>query len=106
MDYAASRKVPEAELSEPAALRPAPVRWDRVEEARHDSAEDDVSVEMAALSNGAGDNGSTSGSKGALEGEVSVIGDVCQSAEAPRPAGGRFLFTISTWRKFSKRCQK
>ena len=76
MDYAASRKVPEAELSEPAALRPAPVRWDRVEEARHDSAEDDVAVEVAALSNGARDNGSTSGSKGALEGEVSVIGDV------------------------------
>lgn len=79
MDYAASRKVPEAELSEPAALRPAPVRRDRVEEARHDSAEDDVAVEVAALSNGARDNGSTSGSKGALEGEVSVIGDVYQA---------------------------
>ena len=79
MDYAAARKVPEAELSEPASLCPAPVRRDWVEEARHDSAEDDVAVEVAALSNGARDNGSTSGSKGALEGEVSVIGDVYQS---------------------------
>ena len=79
MDYAASRKVPEAELSKPAALCPAPVRRDRVEEARHDSAEDDVAVEVAALSNGAGDNGSTGSSEGALEGEASVIGDVYQA---------------------------
>ena len=66
MDYAAARKVPEAELSKPPALCPAPVRRDRVEEARHNGAEDDVAVEMAALSNGTGDDGSTSGSKCAL----------------------------------------
>ena len=63
---AAARKVSEAELSEPAALRPAPVHRYRVEEARHDGAEDDVAVEVAPLGDGAGDDGGASGGEGAL----------------------------------------
>ena len=65
--HAAARKVSEAELPEPAALRPAPVHRDRVEEARHDGAEDDVAVEVATLCDGAGDDGGASGGEGALE---------------------------------------
>ena len=66
MHDAASRKVPEAELPEPAALCPAPVHRYRVEEARHDSAEDDVAVEVAALGYRSGDDGGAGGGKGAL----------------------------------------
>ena len=66
MHDAAPRKVPEAEFPEPAALCPAPVRRYRVEEARHDGAEDDVAVEVAPLRDGAGDDGGASGGEGAL----------------------------------------
>ena len=74
MHDAASRKVPEAELPEPAALCPAPVHRYRVEEARHDGAEDDVAVEVAPLRDGAGDDRGASGSEGALK--KYIIGDV------------------------------
>ena len=67
MHDAAPRKVPEAEFPEPAALCPAPVRRYRVEEARHDGAEDDVAVEVAPLRDGAGDDGGAGGGESSLK---------------------------------------
>ena len=74
MHDAASRKVPEAELPEPAALCPAPVHRYRVEEARHDGAEDDVAVEVAPLSDGARHDGRARRRERALDGQQNELG--------------------------------
>ena len=66
MHDAAPCKVPETEVSQPATLGPAPVHRDRVQETRHDGAEDDIAGEVAPLRDSSRDDCGTSGGEGAL----------------------------------------
>ena len=66
VDHTAPGKVSDSALREPTLPRPEPVSGDRVNDGGHESAEDDVTVEVAALGDGSGDDGGAGGGKGAL----------------------------------------
>ena len=66
VDHSAAGKVSDSALREPTLPRPEPVSGDRVNDGGHESAEDDVTVEVAALGDGSGDDGGAGGGKGAL----------------------------------------
>lgn len=66
MDYAASRVVVKAASYEPTRLAPAPVGGDRVDNARDNRAEDDVTVEVTTFGDRARNDRSASRGKRAL----------------------------------------
>ena len=66
MDDSPACKVPDTASREPSFTRPKPVGWDGVNDGGHERAEDDVSVEVAALGYRSGDYGGASGGEGAL----------------------------------------
>ena len=66
VDHSAPGKVSDSALRKPPLPRPEPVCGDRVNDGGHESAEDDVTVEVAALGDGSGDDGGAGGGKGAL----------------------------------------
>jgi hypothetical protein len=64
--YSAASKVPESLVPQPASFCPAPVRWDGVDYSCHERAEDDVTVEVTSLGDGAGHDGGAGSGKSAL----------------------------------------
>ena len=66
MHHPAACKVIETPLCQPSRLPPAPVGGYGVDQARDDSGEDDVAVEVAALGDGAGHDGGAGGGERAL----------------------------------------